>query len=277
MMNTSRATACADARRSGFTVVELLVVSLLGIFLLMATYSVLITNQRTYSAQAAQVQGMQTTRAALDILTGELREISIAGGDLLQADSTSLVIRTMRRFGLVCNVAAGPPPVLTVRKVGSFFPKEDSVFIFAENDEATANDDTWITASITTLDTTGVACGTAEAQTFQFADQAPLFNANTVRVGAPVRSFDRYEYRKAVIDGQTVVARRDTASTIPLVGPVDADGGLQFEYFDNLGNPTNIIANIAQIAITIISTSDATTSLGSQVRDSVTVRVYPRN
>src|SRR5690606_3944729 len=93
-----------NRRRGGLTIVELLVVAVLGALVVTAAYQVLITNQRTYTAQNAQIQGQQTVRAGLDVLFGELRELSRAGGDVLAIASDSVKVRAGRNFGLVCGV-----------------------------------------------------------------------------------------------------------------------------------------------------------------------------
>ncbi|HUF75760.1 MAG TPA: prepilin-type N-terminal cleavage/methylation domain-containing protein, partial [Longimicrobiales bacterium] len=66
--------------RRGFTLVELLVVVVLGSLVLMAALQVLITNQRTYAAQNAVITSQQSTRIALEVLVNELRELSPSGG-----------------------------------------------------------------------------------------------------------------------------------------------------------------------------------------------------
>ena len=43
--------------RKGFTLVEMIVVIVLGSLVLLAAFTVLITNQRTYTAQNAVIQG----------------------------------------------------------------------------------------------------------------------------------------------------------------------------------------------------------------------------
>ena len=47
--------------RAGFTIVELLVVTVLGALVVAATYQVLLTNQRTYTAQNAQIAASRRT------------------------------------------------------------------------------------------------------------------------------------------------------------------------------------------------------------------------
>ena len=54
--------------RRGFTLIELLIVVVLGSLILAAALQVLITNQRTYTAQNAAITGQQATRMALDVL-----------------------------------------------------------------------------------------------------------------------------------------------------------------------------------------------------------------
>jgi prepilin-type N-terminal cleavage/methylation domain-containing protein len=91
-------------RRAGFTLIELIVVTVLGSLVVASALQILIINQRTYTAQSARIQGQQANRAALDILTNELREISGAGGDIVTMTSDSVGIRSMRKFGLTCSV-----------------------------------------------------------------------------------------------------------------------------------------------------------------------------
>jgi len=55
--------------RNGFTFVEILVVTVLGAVILLATLQILLNQQRTYTAQAVQIRGTQATRGALDVLS----------------------------------------------------------------------------------------------------------------------------------------------------------------------------------------------------------------
>ena len=64
----------ADNRR-GFTLVELMIGAVLGAFVVGATYEIMLSGQRAYTIQTAQLQGQQTVRAGINILFSELREI----------------------------------------------------------------------------------------------------------------------------------------------------------------------------------------------------------
>ncbi|NNM03492.1 MAG: prepilin-type N-terminal cleavage/methylation domain-containing protein, partial [Gemmatimonadetes bacterium] len=84
--------------RRGFTLVELLVVLVLGTFILLATYQTLATNTRVYAANSARTLGQQALRAGVAVLSGELREISPREGDLIEMGPDSLRIRAQRPY-----------------------------------------------------------------------------------------------------------------------------------------------------------------------------------
>ncbi|NJD18215.1 MAG: prepilin-type N-terminal cleavage/methylation domain-containing protein [Gemmatimonadetes bacterium] len=263
-------------RRAGFTLVELIVVTVLGALLIGATLQVMVTNQRTFTAQNAQIQGQQSVRAAMEILTQELREISPEGLDIYQMSSTRLRIRASRGFGLICHDTTRGTPTFRVLKVGNWIGAADSVVVFADNTGEVQNDDSWITTTVTARDTTRT-CGGSPAQRLTFGN-ASAFTTDSVSSGAEVRTFTHLVYRLFLYtDGQWYLGRRTNPGTyVPLVGPIAA-GGLLFRYLDEDGNETSTAADVAQIEITVRTESDVIDSTGEPVRDSVTVRVYTRN
>lgn len=263
--------------RRGFTLTELIVVTVLGALLVMAALQVLITNQRTYTAQNAQIQGQQMTRAGVDVLSNELREVSARGGDLLKMDDDALVVRAMRKFGVACAVSLASPPVLRLLQVGDWFSEKDSVFVFADNDVAVATDDAWIATQVSAVDTT-TTCGTAKAQNVTFTGPAALFEADSVRVGAMVRSYTWFTYGLITYDGEPYLGRAEAGGTaVPLVGPLKASSGLEFVYLDSLGNTTSVTTDVRQIQVTIRTGSGVLNSLGEPVSDSITALIYTRN
>ncbi len=269
-----------SADRRGFTLTELIVVTVLGALLVMAALQVLITNQRTYTAQDAQIQGQQATRAAMDVLFGELREISARGGDLVSMSGTSLTVRSMRKFGVVCSLTTANPPVLRVLRMGEWFEAGDSVFVFADNQTSIATDDDWITVRVSAVDST-VTCGSSRAQDLSFAGQSAQFTQPTgdsVRTGAPVRSYVRYQYGLTTYDGETYLGRTDpSGTTVPIVGPLKSSDGLSFMYLDSVGNTTAVTTDVRQIRVTIRTASGVVNSVGQTVSDSITALIYTRN
>jgi prepilin-type N-terminal cleavage/methylation domain-containing protein len=268
-----------NRNRSGFTLVELIIVVVLGALVLAAAMEVLLTNQRTYTAQNAQIQSQQSTRAAMDVLFNELREISARGGDLITMNPHSIQVRSMRKFGLVCLVSGSSPPVIRVLKVGDWFVHPDSVFIFADNNVNISSDDAWISAQVNGEDTTSITCGSRPAEDLSFAaGAAGLFTANTVRSGAAIRSFVYYTYGLVTLDGATYLGRTDTdGNQVPLVGPLEATDGVQFAYLDSIGTTTTTATEVRQIQVTVRTSSGAINSLGQPVGDSITGLIYTRN
>ena len=76
---------------SGFTLIEVLVVVVLGAVILASAINVLATNQRTHLSLSTKVQMQQALRAGIEVLPGELREISVREGDLVSMGSPSAV------------------------------------------------------------------------------------------------------------------------------------------------------------------------------------------
>lgn len=270
--------------RRGFTMVELLVVAVVGSLVVLAAYQVLVTNQRTYTAQNAKVQAQQTTRAAMEILFGELREISATGGDIVDFDAQSLSVRAMRDVGVVCdNLPAtfGSTPQLLVRRVSAPFEVGDSVFVFADNDEYRVSDDTWIRGRITAVLNTPLCAGVHPAQLVSFGGQSARFVADTVREGAPIRGFTRFEYRVDTYNGESYLGRSDEGGDwVPLVGPItgtDGRPGLTMIFLDSDGNETATASSVRRILITVRSFGDVRDQSGNLVVDSLTTSVHLRN
>lgn len=264
--------------RGGFTLVELLIVAVLGSVLVLAAYRVLQVTQRSYTIISAQVKDQNSLRAGVDVLFAELREVSPTGGDLLTMESGAITIRSMRRVGYVCGVSYASTPVrLTVRKIGFGFQNGDSVFVFADNDVEISGDDTWITGRVTSL-TGGVTCSGGEVA--EELRVAGLPSADSIRLGAPIRSFRRFTYGLFQVDGTYYLGQRGTDGVVqPLVGPLrrPEDGGLSFEYLDAFGAITTIPADVARVRITMRTASAVRTTEGELIADSITTHVALRN
>jgi prepilin-type N-terminal cleavage/methylation domain-containing protein len=266
-------------RNGGFTLIELLIVVVLGAVIVGATYQILITNSRTYTVSSQEVQQQQTLRAAMDVLFGELREISAAEGDLITMGSDTIVIRSARSFGVTCGLRySGSYVDLRVKRVGDWFEIGDSVFVFADNDSTDYNDDAWLTGTVSALDTTQTCSGSDQAQDLRIQG---VNGADTVRSGAPVRSFEHNLYSLQTADGVGYLARKvgSSSSWQVLVGPLatNAQGGMDLEYFDENGVVTATAAEVARIRVTLRTRSQAVDQQGNLVADSLITDVFVRN
>lgn len=266
-------------RQEGFTLVELLVVAVMGAVVLMATYQVLITNQRAYTTEEAQIRAQQNLRAGSDILFAELREISPAAGDLIMMEDDSLTVRLGRTFGTTCTVTLGGTPVLVVRQGGVWFEDNDSVFVFADVDTMRVDDDVWHKTTVNAGDTTST-CGGRKAQSLSFPGMGTAFQTDTVWPGAVVRAFEWYTYGLYQVGDRWYLGRHVTGGdVVPLVGPLapPAENGLEFTYFDTYGNATTTAADVRQIGIFLRSPAEVRGIDGDMVVDSLTTRIHTRN
>jgi len=275
--------------RDGFTIVELIVVAVVGSLLLAAALQILITNQRTYTAQSATIAGQQSTRMAVEVLFNELREVSPAGGDLIAMNSNSITVRLMRKHGTVCSIVYSPTPILTVFHEATTeapFASADSVFVFADNNERDDDDDVWMeqyvsAAVYNSSSPPTIACPQTPlegAALLTFTGQAADFAANIVRVGAPIRSFQTYTFATTTLAGDTYLGRREGSNTmVPIAGPLRDTGGLEFVYRDATGGVTATAADVRQIEVIVRTGSEVMNSLGQMVSDSISVWIYTRN
>ncbi len=282
--------------RRGFTLVELLVVTVLGALVVMASLQVLITNQRTFTAQNAEIQGQQALRAAMDVLTAELREVSASGGDILAMAEDSVKVRLMRKLAIACQVDttnSGNPYVRAMKIGDDWFAQQDSAYVFADNDEDDEDDDVWIRARVTQVDTTSSCSGlslslglgggvslldSTSTQILTFAGQKARFTADSVRVGAPVRSFVTYTYGLYTYNGEPYLGRTTPGgAVVPLVGPLREDDGVSFDYRDAEGDSTTVATDVRQVVVTLRWGSGILNSLGESVSDSLSSWIYTRN
>jgi len=268
------------ATRSGFTLVELLVVVVISTLVLGAIVQILVSNQRLYTATTEQVLAQQTVRAGVEIVAQELREVSGELGDILSVADAEVQVRTVRRAGIVCAIDSRAPLTVRAQIRGQPFSDGDPVTFFVDNDVDTAADDYWATSSLTSADGTSVCPGAAEipAQVIQFADPTPSAAAAQVRVGALVRAFETFTYGLITFDGEPYLGRSDADGTeTPLVGPVDAGDGVEFVYRDAAGTITSTPADVRIIELTVRSSSQARFANGRVVADSLTRLIHLRN
>ena len=261
--------------QGGFTLLELMIAAVLGAVVVGAAYQIMLTSQRAMTVQTAELRGQQNVRAGIDLLTGELRELSGPEGDLLSMASDQVTIRAMRAFGLVCGVNVLGSPVI-VKKIGRFFTDGDSVVVLADNDPNLASDDTILSGAITGIDTTLTCTGADTAQAIVVPALITALANDTVRIGAPVRAFTVYTYGLYTVNGEPYLARQVGATISPLVGPLSTNG-VSFAYLDSFGNVTATPSAVARIEVTLRSQSQVLDQQGHSIADSLTSVIHLRN
>lgn len=266
--------------RRGFGFIELMVILVLGTFVLMAVYQLLITNQRTYAVQNAQARSQQTLRAGLAVLASELREISPRDGDILAMSDSSIQIRASRGLGLVCGITTtGVHPTVLARRVGNYL-RSDSGRVFYENHPSRLSDDEWRTARLDVVDSTGaVTCPDGSiAQTVILRGVKWGNRPDSVTIGAPVRAFAHYRYHLGSSGGEGYLVQVDAhGNASALVGPLDPDDGLELTYRDSLGGVTTVPADVHEIEIALRTAPRRSGNQAELRQDSLTTRVHTRN
>jgi prepilin-type N-terminal cleavage/methylation domain-containing protein len=264
-----------STRRSGFTLVELLVAAVLAAIIMGATYQSLITQERTHRTTSDIIRGQDAVRAALGILEAELREAATMGDpaiigirDITAASSDSLTIRAQRKIGFVCAVHPSDRR-LWVWMLGprDRFVVGDGILIFSDDNPNIATDDFWSAARVHQVTSESVACPsrpTGSTGAIQRVDVAALAGVplgrdytEVVRPGAPVRGFSAATYKLFAGNDGWFLGRRTgaTAAIDTLVFGLAGPGqGLVFTYLDEDGEEITtdpvVVSAVAGVRIT---------------------------
>lgn len=272
-------------RRDGFTLVELLIVVVLGGLILAATFQVLVRNQQVYTAQSASVMGQQTVRGAIELLGSEIREVSTTGdpdlgSDLLLMESDRIRMRVMRKVAIVCGVNNTDPLEVEAAIMGADFAVGDSVLVHA-NGEVDPDAHFWSRGVLSALPSSGTPanCGGEPSAYLEVNDLIPqITTATQVASGSLLRSFETIDYAPVALDGETFLGRASgVGDPEPVIGPIADENGLRFDYLDADGNAVVDPTAVRAIRITVRTVSGATDSMGNPVSDSLSVFVNPRN
>ncbi len=87
---------------AGFTVVELLVVSVVGLILVMGVYQILMTQTQVLTRQLERIDARDSSRGAAILLAAELRGAAASGNDLYVIAQDSVVVRSFQATGVMC-------------------------------------------------------------------------------------------------------------------------------------------------------------------------------
>lgn len=223
-----------QTRRAGFTLVELLIVMLLGSLVLGAVYQTLISQQRSTRQTYAIIATQQNTRIGLELLASDLREVSATDGDIIEAGARSIRYRALRKGGIVCAVD-GSGAWIDVAEIGGSFAADDSVVIFNDGPNPnSAIDDGWTLARIQSVGSGSCAGSPVSVNVNRLSFSTALA---TIQRGAPVRSFTQVGYR--IVDQGTagVLYRMQGADSVAVLDGLrpSAQDGLRLSYWDTAG------------------------------------------
>lgn len=219
--------------REGFTLVELLVVTVIGTIILASVYQTIVVQQQSVRQSYAIIGTQQNVRTAIQVLTSDLREVSGTDGDVTAADSISIAYRALRKAGVVCESDTTGGNWLSVAYVGEAFAAPDSLLIYADGPTRSANDDIWIRSSVSSVAPTTDCAGNPISTNVLRINLAPAASS-IVRPGGLIRSFVpvRYRLTDSGTEGHLVrVEGPDSVAIVEDLTPM-AGQGLRFRFWD---------------------------------------------
>ena len=281
-------------RRTGATLVELLVALMLATIVLGAATSSLLRQQRTARSLGRSASGDAQARAALGALAVELAALTAGSGDIEagQASDTALQVRSVVASGLACADAAG---------AATFIGESDNGNdVFAGAGPRLGDSLWWLGGTpaewrvrrIVAADSVSAPCALSSTPPGP-ARRLVIAGLDTIGYGAPLRVVRpiRYAFYRSG-DGSWQLGVRDWveatngfAAPQPVAGPYvmrvgTARTGLR--YFDaegtELGTDGTPVASgrVARVRITVLVAGRAQAGSGPVVqRDSVDVALQP--
>ena len=282
----------AKPKEAGFTVVELIVVAVVGLILVMGVYSLFITQSRVLTTQQETIDAQESTRGAATILAWDLRSVAASDGDLYVISQDSVVLRSVRGAGVICSWVEGSgQSQYGLRQTTGVFTgtTNDSVRVFSVEDATWASFDVsaawtgseaWENTPVCFWGDSTTSAPRPEASV-QIDTLATLAN---LEVGGPIHLFRRTKYGLSTRDGRWWLSRREGAGaweilTGPMLSP--SNGGLTFAYYDADDAVTTDPALVVRVEFTLRSESfgqvSTTGQTGGAIQDSVTTTVFLRN
>lgn len=260
-------------QQPGFTLVELLVVSVLTGVALMGIYQTLLTQEKTYEVASQKIKGQDNLRTAVGILESELREVGsiggtlIGGSDIAVASPDSVVFRAPRKTAFVCKLSRSDKWVL-VWNLGDPFDAQERALLFVDGDSIRHTDDRWDSTLVSNVTSSSdTDCESywpgRPLQTLKLDGQ----DMTGVQPGSPVRGYQWMTY--GLYDfgpqGWGLGRRQGTDRPVLLVGGLQGPGvGLQFDYFTPAGVATNDPTAIARLRITVRTDPEGNTDVQSE-------------
>lgn len=271
-------------RRSGFTLVELLVVTLLTALVLAGVYQTLIVQEKSFEAAGLVIHDQEALRTAAGILEAELREIgsiggaSIGGTDIATAGTGSITFRAQRKIGFICDLSRGEKWV-RVWTLSDRFEADDRILVFADGDSLRYTDDQWDSTVVSNAaDDSDTACENQWPGMPLQLLKLESADLSGVRMGSPIRAYEWVTYSLTKYSSLGWALSRETAASDRpdyLVGGLAAPGeGLRFTYFAPDGSETTDPTNVSRLQFTIRTDPKTNTSVEAA---ELTSALYLRN
>jgi len=296
--------------RRGFSVIELVIVMVIGGVVAAAIGGVLRRQQRFFTNASSLVEQRVSLRDATGILPGEIRALSPADGDVLAFSDSALEIRATIGAAIACDTVAGggainlapgrtgermltafataPQPGDIALMYDTAMPNDTGTSAWAALEVLSASPRLDVCATSRLLDPVGDASATRLQLRFVTGSRVPP----TIRPGAFVRVLRRVRYRfYRASTAQWFLGYSEWDGTAfgavqPVSGPYapysrGGGSGLRLRYFGSAGtevlSPADA-ARIARVEVVVRGVPGAGLSGASRAyTDAETVAVSVRN
>ncbi len=245
-------------RSRGFTLVEVLIAMAVMAVLATALTRILLSDSRFVSRQEALLTARQTARAAINVMSVELRMVSDSG--LLAASSDSVLVRVPYVFGIGCDIdgAAG--------RVVSLMPADSLMYTNAVNAGIARlrADGTYQFTSPVTLSAPadGARCTTQGIQPVPDGTVLNVLPVTALEFGDIFYLYQLVTYRfmpSTIMPGRRGLWRRvGTGAYEELAAPFDSTAGFRFLVGPNLavtGNPPVDLTTVNGLELNIVAES----------------------
>jgi prepilin-type N-terminal cleavage/methylation domain-containing protein len=294
-------------RRSGFSLVELLLVLVLLTIVGGGMMRMVANQQRFYKGTYDLIELRSQLRQAEAVISSDLRGMSSPGGDLVTMTDSSMDFRYTMGSSIACTKPVGStiviPPTTTANgnTLTNWLSKPvdgDTAYVFDDgNFTGSSGDDVWQPYQIVTVTTGGGTCDAGyNAQSAGYAVLMLSSISPSILAGAPVRFVRRAHYSlyQSGNDGNwylgySCVTCNGATTVSPIAGPfkayTDAGGtdtsGIRITYFDSTGATTAIPANVSRISIVLRGDTRSALNVSGLKRgvymDSIRLNVALRN
>jgi prepilin-type N-terminal cleavage/methylation domain-containing protein len=290
--------------RGGFTLIEMMVALVISGLLTGVIFQVIGGNSRFVSMQSAREEVQQNSRAAIDLITSDLRSAASAG--LLEMEPNSVRLNVPRAWGVLCSDLTP-----TSTNVWAVFPAGTLPPDFTLAAQAPhwgiaihqTGDPTTSTNLYRFVNAVGPSTSTNPCSSFQpnltaqhvamgFSKASGQFvNSHlTIRSGTPVMIYEQVRYDVAQPSGSSDFWIRrmsgfssgTTPNMQPMAGPVPGATALSFTYLQADGTTAATAAGaVRQVRVKLTTNSRSRTMQAGELRpqqtDSTTVDVFLRN
>lgn len=283
----------AASRSHGFTLIEMLFAMVVGMLVLGATYELLTGQRRLYHVQREAGDATESTRAAVALLSRELRQAAPGNGDIYDMQPNAVTIRVIHGAGIACShMDDGSERRFGLQEFTGQHStsSEDSALVYL------VNSGSWKAFEVTNTWGLNPAAGLPDCFWGDTSANWPQPQAKVqvdgdsadlaaIQVGSELRLFRATEYALVQSNNRWWLGRRlgSEPDTQIVAGPLKspADSGLLFTYFDSDGNVTNDPASVARIGLVLRAESFAQVRGGPTglrtVLDTASTMVFLRN